>query len=144
MKGRKGIAAAIPGIGAVFLPGLTCPACWPAYAGVLGSLGLGFVNYTPWLLPLTAVLMGAALLPLGLGARTRGDYRPLILGIVAAAVLMIGRFALESDGVAVAGVALFVGASLWNTRRPRKKDDATCPSCRPTEPADSDHADTPV
>ena len=42
--------AALPATGVALLPGLTCPACWPAYGALLGSLGLGFVNYTPYLL----------------------------------------------------------------------------------------------
>lgn len=142
--GWKAIPAAIPGIGAALLPNLTCPACWPAYAGLLSALGVGFVDYTPWLLPLTSGLMGVALLSLGYRARIRGDYRPFLVGIAGAAVLMIGRFVLESDGVTYAGVALFIGASAWNALRPRRKDGSTCPSCRPDEPADPDHTHAPA
>ena len=35
--------AMVPGIGAALLPKLACPACWPAYAGFLTSVGLGFL-----------------------------------------------------------------------------------------------------
>ncbi|KAF0218625.1 MAG: putative Thioredoxin [Geobacteraceae bacterium] len=49
--GWRGMAAMLPGIGLAFLPKLACPACWPAYAGVFSSLGLGFVNYNPYLSP---------------------------------------------------------------------------------------------
>jgi hypothetical protein len=35
-----------------------CPACWPAYAGILGSLGLGFLLDSTSLLPVTVALFG--------------------------------------------------------------------------------------
>jgi hypothetical protein len=35
---------AVPGIGLSLLPKIACPACWPAYAGLLSSLGLGFLG----------------------------------------------------------------------------------------------------
>ena len=54
------ILAIFPAIGAVLIPGVSCPLCWPAYAGLLSSLGLGFVNYTPYLFPLTLVCLAVA------------------------------------------------------------------------------------
>jgi len=39
----KRILTSLPGIGAALLPNATCPACWPVYAGILSSLGLGFL-----------------------------------------------------------------------------------------------------
>ncbi|SEN52532.1 hypothetical protein SAMN05216325_12228 [Nitrosomonas marina] len=48
----------------VALPILTCPACWPLYAGLLSALGLSFVDYTPFLFPVTAVLLFISLVSL--------------------------------------------------------------------------------
>ena len=48
---------ALPAIGPALLPKITCAACWPVYAGLLSALGTGFVDYTPYLLPLTAVFL---------------------------------------------------------------------------------------
>jgi hypothetical protein len=31
-----------PGIGVALMPRLMCPRCWPFYAGILSSVGLGF------------------------------------------------------------------------------------------------------
>jgi hypothetical protein len=31
---------AVPGMGVAFLPKLACPACWPAYAGLLSGQGV--------------------------------------------------------------------------------------------------------
>ena len=36
-------AAVIPGIGVSLMPKLICPLCWPAYAGLLSAVGLGFL-----------------------------------------------------------------------------------------------------
>lgn len=47
------LLSALPAIGIAVLPKLTCAACWSIYSGLLSSLGLGFVNYTHYLLPLT-------------------------------------------------------------------------------------------
>jgi hypothetical protein len=62
---------AMPGIGMALLPKLACPACWPAYAGLLSTLGVGFLGSTKYLLPLTATFLFVAVgcLPLG----QRGD-----------------------------------------------------------------------
>jgi len=43
----------IPGVGVSLLPKLACPLCWPAYAGLLTSLGLGFLISAKYLLPVT-------------------------------------------------------------------------------------------
>src|SRR3546814_20862630 len=57
-------AAVLPAVGAALLPKLSCPVCWPAYAGLLSSFGIGFVDYTPSLLPLTAVFVSVSVLAL--------------------------------------------------------------------------------
>jgi glutaredoxin len=43
---------ALPSVGVSILPKLACPACWPAYAGLLTSTGLGFLISAVYLLPL--------------------------------------------------------------------------------------------
>jgi hypothetical protein len=35
---------AAPGVGLSLLPKLACPACWPAYTGLLSSIGLGLAS----------------------------------------------------------------------------------------------------
>jgi MerR family copper efflux transcriptional regulator len=63
--------AVLPAIGVALLPKLTCPACRPAYAGVLSALGLGFVNYTPFLLPLTVLFLLLSVVSLVFAAQRR-------------------------------------------------------------------------
>lgn len=123
----------LPAIGFSLLPKLVCPACWPAYAGLLSAVGLGFLVQTEFLLPLTAMFLGIVLVGLAFRARTRCGYGPLLLGIVGAAAAMAGKFALESAPIFYAGLGLLVGASLWNTWPQRKSKIASCRECAPAE-----------
>lgn len=123
-------AAMLPSVGAAFLPKLACPACWPAYAGLLSSLGFGFVNYTPYLFPLTAVFLFIAVATLAYRAPQRRGYRPFLLGLLAAAVVLIGKFNYDSDVALYVSISLLVLASLWNTWPiPQAGTNATCPAC---------------
>lgn len=115
--GRIQLASLLPAVGAALLPKLTCPACWPAYAALLSALGVGFIDYTPYLLPLTLVFLVVTLAILAW--RPRRGYAPLVLGLFASGAMLIGKFLFDSDIAAYAGVALLVGASTWNAW-PRK------------------------
>ena len=84
--------ALLPSVGVAFLPKLACPACWPAYAGLFSALGLGFFDYTPLLLPLTALFLLIAVTALAYRARQRRGYSPFLLGVLAAGTLCIGPF----------------------------------------------------
>lgn len=116
----------LPGIGVSLLPKLTCPMCWPAYAGLLSSLGLGFLISTTYLLPVTTAFLLVAVAALGFRARTRRGYGPMLLGVVAAAAVLFGKFFLESDAAMYGGVALLVGASVWNSWPRRAASFSQC------------------
>ncbi len=126
-------AALLPSIGVALLPKITCPLCWPAYAGLLSSLGVGFVDYTPYLLPLTVTFLAIAVGALAYRASARRGYGPFILGVVGAVVALAGMFGFGSDPVAWGGLGVLVVASVWNTWPVRRKapseDDAACPAC---------------
>jgi len=125
--GRIQLAGLLAAMGAAFLPKLTCPACWPAYAALLSALGVGFIDYTPYLLPLTLVFLAVTLAILAW--RPRRGYAPLALGLFASAILLIGKFFFDSDIATYAGVALLVGASIWNAWPTQPK--AVCVNCKP-------------
>jgi len=128
---RRSVAA-LPAIGAAALPKLTCPACWPAYSALLGSMGVAFVNYTPFLLPLTVAFLLLSLIALGWRARRRRGYGPLWLGLVASVVLLAGKFAFDSDATMYVGMGVLVAASLWNALpQPRREAGGNCPACVP-------------
>jgi hypothetical protein len=119
---------AIPGIVVAMLPTLTCALCWPAYAGLLSSLGLGFLGSAAYLLPLTGGFLVIALAGLAMQTKRRG-YRPLVLGVVSAALIVAGKFALESNLITYGGIGLLVAATVWTMISSRRSEAPTCAAC---------------
>ncbi len=124
-------ATILPSVGAALLPKLTCPACWPPYAGLLSSLGVGFVNYTPYLLPLTVLFLAVSVAPMARRPPRRHGYGPFWLGVVAATIVLVGNFGFDSDPAMWAGLGILVSASLWNTWpiNNAADQDKSCPAC---------------
>ena len=123
-------SSCVPGIVAALLPSLTCPLCWPAYAGVLSSLGVGFVGTTAYLLPLTATFLAIAVGALTFGARRHGRHGPLALGLVGSVIVLLGKFVLDATAATLGGVGMLVAASVWNVW-PRRATVLPCPACVP-------------
>jgi mercuric ion transport protein len=123
---KQGLPA-LPGVAVSFLPKLACPACWPAYAGLLTSLGLGFLLATAYLLPLTGAFLALAVGSLAIGAGRRHGLGPFLLGLLAAAGIVVGKFVWASHPALYGAVGLLVAASLWNSW-PRRA--ASCPPRR--------------
>jgi len=112
--GWKQTLTVLPAVGVALLPSITCPACWPGYAAVLSSFGIGFLPSNRYVLPLTATSLVIYLLMLAWAARKHQRFGPLLVGMVASTLLVVGRFVLESNPVLYAGVALLISASIWN------------------------------
>jgi len=128
--GWRSSVASLPAIGAAALPKLTCPACWPVYSGLLSSIGVSFVNYTPYLFPLTATFLLLSLIALGWKAPQRRGYGPLWLGLAASAGLLAGKFVFDSDTAMYAGMAVLVATSIWNAwPRDQCETAENCPAC---------------
>ena len=127
---RQGLMA-LPSIGVSVLPKLACPACWPAYAGLLTSIGLGFLISAVYLLPLIVAFLVLALGAMVFRARERRGYRPFLLGMIAASGVLIGKFVWESNPTIYGSVGLLIMASLWNTwpRRDKPNQEVTCSDC---------------
>ena len=125
----RAVAASVPTVGAALLPKLTCPLCWPAYTAALSALGLGFVDYSPYLLPATLLFLAIALGPLAWKARRGGRPSAFIAGLVAAAMVLLGKFALDANWMTNVGVVLLVGAVFF-AGRPRVSQQLACPACR--------------
>lgn len=124
----KAAFAAIPGIGLVLLPKLTCAACWPAYAAIMSSMGVGFFNYTDYLFPISLIALLITLVALGFRAKSRRGYGPLYLGLIASAVVLLGKFSLESNPIFYLGVIMLVVSSFWNSW-PKQMDSKACSAC---------------
>lgn len=108
------------------LPKLTCPLCWPAYTAALGALGLGFLDYTPYLAPLTAGFVILALVVLAWTSRRRKSALPVIVGALAGSLLLLGKFAMDSDVVTYGATALLVAAAFLPAWRSQQ---TVCPRC---------------
>ncbi|MFQ5891009.1 MAG: MerC family mercury resistance protein, partial [Gemmatimonadota bacterium] len=123
--------ALLPGMVAAFLPAVSCPACWPAYMGLLSGLGIGFLSDADNLRLVTVGLLGAALLAMADGARRRQRYGPLLLAAGGSVAMVLAKFLFQAPLIAHAAVVIIVAASIWNAL-PRKSYGGSCPSCKPT------------
>lgn len=123
----------LPALAVALLPKVTCPACWPAYAGLLSAVGLGFLLKAEYLLPATALFLAVALGALLFRAESRRGYWPFAVGLVGALTVLGGKFLVNSSLLFYGGLTLLVASSLWNSW-PRKKSKTTlCPACTPVE-----------
>lgn len=122
---------ALPGIVLALLPKGMCPACWPAYAAVLSSLGVGFLMEDHYLLPITIAALTLATAAMGYRARVRRGYLPAIVAATSGAALVVGKFAFDlPNGFAYAMVSIFTIAAIWNAWPARRR--AACAACLPT------------
>lgn len=136
----RNAATTVLGAGALLLPVGTCPACYPAYFAALSSLGLGFLLYERYLLPLTALALGISLAGLGWRAGVRRGYGPLLLGLAASAAALFGKFAVGSDAIHYLGLATLVAASVWNAWPARRASSRSCARCAPGGEVSHDRA----
>ncbi len=127
---RRGwsLLAAVPGVLLAALPVLSCPGCWPVYAGVLGALGVPFLMRAAWLLPLTAAALLVSLGALAFRASRRRGYGPLALGAVASIGVLAGKFEMHADALVYASLALLIAASAWNSV-PVRRPSGACDAC---------------
>ncbi len=126
----KQCLSALPGVAVSILPFGGCPACWPLYAGVLSTLGCGFLLSSTYLLPLTAFLLCFSVIVLAYRARERRGYGPFALGLIAAILILWGKFSVASNVLAYAGVGLLISSCIWNSwLQPAAR---RCPRCAPS------------
>ena len=122
------MAASFPAIGTALLPKLTCPLCFPAYAAVLSALGIEFLDYTPYLLPLTAIFLAVTIAVLVFQTGRTGNVVPLVLGIVASLIVVFTKFVIESNWLTAGGVIMLV-AAVFLGNRTKSTAIAPCPAC---------------
>jgi len=129
---RQGLLA-VPGALISVFPTLICPACWPAYTGLLSALGLPFIPSSTYLFPATLVFLAAADVALGLKAGHHHGYGPLVLGLAASMVVIVSKFVVQITSATYAGATLLIIASLWNSMPRRAAAVVSCPQCAPRE-----------
>lgn len=122
-RNRKQGLLALPGIGVAMLPKLACPVCWPAYAGLLSSIGLGFLISAAYLLPLTIAFLTLTLAALAYRAKHRRGFGPFWLGLFAALGILLGKFLWGANAAIYSAVGTLVVACLWNAWTPHVQLD---------------------
>ena len=121
-NGREGRSVlGVPASALTALP--LCPACYPAYAGILSALGLTALLDTTVQMILTVLLLSVALGALLFKAKSRRGYGPFALGASASTLLGFSKFVMGSDPVTYTAVGVLVLAGIWNVW-PRA--DAAC------------------
>ncbi len=123
--------AILPAVGVALLPKVACPACWPAYAGLLSSLSLPLLTETTYLLPLTALFLVLAVGSLGFRAKRRWGLAPFALGVLAASLVMVGKFVFDFEPALYGGIAILIAASVWNSWPRTKAIGDLCPDGAP-------------
>ena len=121
-------AATVPAIAMALVSHAgVCPACWPLVGGLLSSLGATFLIETRFLLWLMIACLALAVAVLSY--RVRRDYRPFALGILASAVILAGRFLLDTAPLTIGGACLLLAAYVWSFWSRQSKHALSCSSC---------------
>ena len=136
----KRLITVLPGIGAALLPNAICPACWLVYAGILSSLGLGFLMTGSYFYLLVGILLSISLFSLAYKAKTRRGYLPFWLGLISAIIIIGGKYYTLSNYVFYSGAIHLIIASIWNNSpvkvsapSVRSEQVASCPNCKTSQ-----------
>lgn len=105
------------------LPSATCPVCLAAYAGVLSSVGLGFLLNDQVQRPLILVFLGITVVSVAWAATQYRRFSPFLLVLSGSVAIVAARILSNVPWVVYLGVGLLVTGAFWNLllKRPRRK-----------------------
>jgi drug/metabolite transporter (DMT)-like permease len=107
-----------------------CPVCFLAYFGIFGVATASASVYRAWLPAVTAIWLVITVATLAFQRRgPRRQYGPALLGLVAALVLLSGKFILDNQALIVAGIVALLGAVIWPSWSRKPGPDEICPRC---------------
>ena len=114
---------AVPAAVLPLLPSFSCPVCVAAYAGLLSSLGLGFLLTDRVQRPLIVAFLVVAVASVGWAARQYKRIGPFVLALVGSAAIIAGRLVWSVAPILYIGVVCLVAGTVWNLilKRPRRK-----------------------
>ncbi len=127
-RGGESVVA-VPGALVALLPAAACPACLPAYAGVLSALGLGFLFNDRVLAPLIAAFLALGIVSVSWSTRNHRHAGPLVATLAGSGAVVAGRLIWSIPLVLYGGAALLIGASIWNVWLKRTVGSIACPTC---------------
>ncbi|MFI5323348.1 MAG: hypothetical protein ACHQ6U_07415 [Thermodesulfobacteriota bacterium] len=105
-----GFVAGVAAVSVALLPKIACPICWPAYAGLLSAVGLGFLIRGTNLLIVSTIFLGLALTVFALRGRNRKNFMPFWLALIGVSLIIPGKFLLNRMIVFYAGTAFLTVA----------------------------------
>ena len=128
---KKGVLASVGSLGSSLVVGL-CPLCIPAIGAFLGSIGLGFLVQEAILKPLLIGLLTLTLLALAWSYfKEHGKIAPLVLGILAASAMYVGRYvylgSMENTILMYGSIPALISVTIWNLRLRKAQK---CQSCK--------------
>lgn len=121
---------AIPSIFLALLPKLTCPMCWPAYTALFASLGIGFINYSPYVPIIIIGLLTISLFSLGYKASLRRGYLPFALGLFGSVSIFVSHILSLGSFMFYFGSVALIAAAIWNAWPIKKSSKHSLLCCR--------------
>lgn len=109
-----------------------CPVCFLAYFGIFGVATASVSTYRAWLPAVTAIWLAITVATLAFQRKGRWRYGPALLGLVAAFLLLGGKFMLDSQSLVGAGIAALLGAVVWRSWFQKPGPDESCAECEAT------------
>ena len=132
-RGSRAVAGVLSGTGAWLMPVGICPACWPAYAGIVSSFGLGFTLSAEFLVPVVMFLLAVSIFALGYRAERRRGLGPLGLGVVGGLGVLAAKLWFSSEGLSHAALGTIVIAGFWNSWPSKRLPASRTGSCPTAE-----------
>ncbi|NGX42171.1 MAG: hypothetical protein K940chlam7_00448 [Chlamydiae bacterium] len=114
------------------IPIISCPLCWPAYTALLSALGVGFFNYSLYLIFLLIGLIGFASFLLWRDYRFHNRLLPFLLALIGGTLVIIAKIIYPNDPLMFAGILSLVVASIVNifyVKKMTKKLLQPCEGC---------------
>lgn len=96
------------------IPLVSCPLCWPVYTSFLSALGIGFFNYSPYLIPL---LFGTVVFVCFLMWRNYHFHKqiiPFLLALSGGTLIVLGKILFPSAPLMYAGIVLLLVSTITN------------------------------
>lgn len=118
---------------ALFAVAPKCPICFLAYFGIFGVATASASVYRAWLPPITALWLALTIAMLAFQRRGQRRYGPAIMGFIAALLLLVGKFVVDSQAMTLVGIIALLGAAAWRSRMQQPISTEECPQCEELE-----------
>jgi len=125
-RGRPGwlqTLIAVPAAVLPLLPSFSCPVCVAAYAGLLSSLGLGFLLTDRVQRPMIVAFLIVSVGSVAWGARQYKKIGPFLLVLIGSIGIVAGRLVWSIAPAIYVGALFVVAGAIWNVilKQPQRK-----------------------